>query len=204
MTWTPEHSIALISIVVAVFWQTSKSSSRKTREYYETNRKRIYCAPPGWLFGIAWTIIYCLVVASTFLVFQPGSTYTYGYQTIIAWLINILLNKYWSNLFFDTHRIGLALIVAVGLVATGGVVLGFMGADNANVGWVPFALYFVYPVWCTFALILNFQWWTASMAEQHQTTVGVPSMAAVDHKGSGFRWPAPTTNKKPNYHIRRV
>jgi benzodiazapine receptor len=178
--WTPEHTIALVVVTLAVLFPLSRQSRRKSREYYETNRANISYTPPGWVFGIAWSIINPLIIAASFLVFQPGSTFTHGWQGIVAWLINILLKAIWSDLFFGDKRIGLALIVAFGIAATAIIFLVFLGLDanSGDLSWIPFGLYIVYPIWASYAVILNFQWWI-----QQRTPL------PLQKSGPTFQWP---------------
>jgi len=70
--------------------------------------------PPDWLFGAAWTTIYCFMVASAGMAWNAADAQQ---QSVLLWLIgiNLILNILWSVLFFKIHRPDWALVEVVGL-----------------------------------------------------------------------------------------
>ena len=66
--------------------------------------------PPGWLFGVAWTILYVLLgLALAIILAEPSSPRRK--LGLILFLIQLVLNFAWSPIFFGMHEIGLAKIV---------------------------------------------------------------------------------------------
>jgi len=147
--------IGIISWTVFHYWQLTSSSS-KDRAWYNRNKSRVPFAPPGWLFGLAWFLLYGLLSASA-IVFFRNSAGQIHYETVfILWTINIMLNKLWSVLFFDSGAIKSALAVAFLMFGTEITVLVLIGLNDMN--WLSFWLYLPYPVWTTVAIYLNAQW----------------------------------------------
>ncbi len=73
--------------------------------------------PPGWLFPIAWTILYLLLglALSNILVARRAA----GRAPAIAlFVVQFVLNLAWSPLFFALHRIDLALATILLMIVT--------------------------------------------------------------------------------------
>lgn len=106
--------------------------------------------PPDWLFGPVWSILYLLIGISIYLYWQnaPQSQVKLGLE--VAGL-QLLLNAFWSILFFGLHNPGLALI-AIGMLwlATLLNIALFQSQRAAGLLLVPYWL------WITFAAALNY------------------------------------------------
>jgi benzodiazapine receptor len=73
--------------------------------------------PPGWMFGLAWTII--MICFSFFMAYLTKSSDS---MTLYAlFIIQVILNVIWNPLFFRYHMVSAALLVITGL----SVVVGF-------------------------------------------------------------------------------
>jgi len=108
--------------------------------------------PPPWVFGPAWTTLYILIAVAGWRVWRRDR----GGWAMTLWWVQLGLNFAWSPVFFGAHRIGLALVIVVMLLA---VILAFMAAawrrDRAA------ALLFVpYAAWVAFASVLNASIWS--------------------------------------------
>lgn len=71
--------------------------------------------PPGFVFGIAWTIIMLcfsmyLVTSSEFFLSEPKRRKTY--------IIHLVLNVAWNPVFFYLHLTWLAFPILIGLILT--------------------------------------------------------------------------------------
>ncbi len=105
--------------------------------------------PPGWLFGIVWTVLYALMGISVYLL---KSSKSYDLATPMQfYYIQLALNFIWVMLFFRFGLLWLAAIALVLLIAA--IVLTVLNFYNIN----KTAAYLLIPylVWCGFALILN-------------------------------------------------
>ena len=106
-------------------------------------------APPGWLFPVAWTILYVLMGVASYLVSESSSPLRV--TALRLYWLHLLLNFLWSPIFFGCGMPTLALVVILALwVVLGFTVLAFLRV-NRLAGWlmVPVLL------WVTFAVYLN-------------------------------------------------
>lgn len=139
VAWTP-----------LVFWQPQPVMAR---DWYKQRKDQIMGAPPGWLFGVAWSIIYILIIAAAVTFFGNSDQFVAAF---VLYLINLVLNKSWAPLFFDAGALGLAAWVVVGMIGTQIAILVLMGIEEA---WTSFGLYIPYLLWCVYALYLNVEFW---------------------------------------------
>ena len=108
--------------------------------------------PPPWVFGPAWTTLYILIAVAGWRVWRRDR----GGWAMTLWWVQLGLNFAWSPVFFGAHRIGLALVIVVMLLA---VILAFMAAAWRR---VPVAawLFAPYAAWVAFASALNASIWS--------------------------------------------
>lgn len=107
--------------------------------------------PPDWVFGPAWTILYVLMAYAFFRVLQSNAP---GRSTAIwLFLLQIILNGFWSWAFFAGHSplAGLIVIVAL-LILIVATAIAFWKVDRlAGVLFLP------YIAWVGFATVLNWE-----------------------------------------------
>ena len=80
--------------------------------------------PPGWLFGVAWTILYILMGLALAIVLHARGAKGRG-PAIVLFLVQLLMNLAWSPLFFRAHQVGSALALILILWVIGGLALEF-------------------------------------------------------------------------------
>lgn len=78
-------------------------------------------APPGWLFPIAWTILYVLMGIASFCIIKSDSKCRI--KGIIIYIIQLITNFFWSIIFFDVKAytfaaiwLGALLIMIIALI----------------------------------------------------------------------------------------
>ena len=144
----------LISISIPLAVGTLSSFfSMSGMPYFQTVHKPWF-QPPNVVFPIVWTILYTLMGISAARIWKSNDSKkkhalkTYGLQLIV--------NFFWSILFFGMHRYFLAfiwLLLLIGLVIK-------MILDFAKIDPKAAKLQIPYLLWCCFAAILNFSiWW---------------------------------------------
>ena len=107
--------------------------------------------PPNWLFAPVWTVLYVLIAVTGWRTFERDRR---GWPMRLWWA-QLVLNFLWSPTFFTAHRIGLALLVLLLLLAT---ILAFMiksWLQDQVAAW----LFAPYAAWVAFALALNGAIW---------------------------------------------
>jgi len=144
--------IPLIAVLVAVVggYLTSGNMS-----WYRTlNLPSI--APAGWFIGLVWNVIFILTTISALIVWNTMQK-SDNFSIIIGlFVVNALLNVFWSFLFFNQHLINAAMVES-GL-------LGFSVVALIVMIW-PFSrlaagLLIPYAAWTLFATFLNYVIWT--------------------------------------------
>lgn len=104
--------------------------------------------PPGWLFPVAWTVLYIsMAVAAARVAAVPGTG-----QALAFWALQIALNALWTPVFFGLHRLRAAMVVMVGLwLAVAATMVAFLAVDT-----VAGLLFAPYLLWVSIAATLNF------------------------------------------------
>ena len=109
--------------------------------------------PPGWVFSVAWTILYFLIGLALFMVMQSDTTKKHPAKTMAYWLfvVNLVLNTVWSFVFFGAQMPGVALLVLLALIIT----VIFMAREFFRINQASFWLLVPYILWLFFAFYLN-------------------------------------------------
>jgi len=112
-------------------------------------------APPNWLFGPAWTVLYVLMGTALWLVLRKGTKKRQVRFAALAFMIQLVLNAKWSILFFGFRNPLYGLIGIVFLwVAIAATMWQFKKID-ARAFW----LMVPYILWVSFAALLNYSVW---------------------------------------------
>lgn len=111
-------------------------------------------APPNWVFGPVWTLLYAMMAIAAWQVSQttPSTLRTWG---IGLFLVQLALNLAWSFLFFRCHDLGAALAEIVALWAAIGATTLVFGRVAPSAAW----LMAPYWAWVSFAAVLNAAYW---------------------------------------------
>jgi tryptophan-rich sensory protein len=108
--------------------------------------------PPGWMFGLAWSVLYLLMGVALVLVLAARGAR--GRQAaIIAFVVQLVLNLAWPPLFFRAHEIGPALILIIALLVAATVTAALFWRVRRVAG----LLLLPYLAWLCLALALNYQ-----------------------------------------------
>ncbi|MCW0212814.1 MAG: tryptophan-rich sensory protein [Pseudonocardia sp.] len=111
-------------------------------------------APPSWLFGPVWTVLYVLIAISGWLVWRRAG-FAGARTALIVYAVQLVLNMLWSPLFFGAGLAGLAFAEIVVLwLAVVATIVAFAGIHKLAAG-----LLAPYLAWVTFAAALNFGIW---------------------------------------------
>lgn len=103
--------------------------------------------PPSWIFGPVWTALYVLIAGAGWRIFERD----HSGHAMRFWWSQLALNFLWSPVFFAAHRIELALVVILLLLAA---ILAFVAASwrqDCTAAW----LFVPYAAWVIFASMLN-------------------------------------------------
>ncbi|MBP3704474.1 MAG: tryptophan-rich sensory protein, partial [Clostridia bacterium] len=106
-------------------------------------------APPGWIFPVAWTLLYALMGAASYRIYNSEAENRNG--ALALYLIQLAVNFFWPILFFRFEAVGAAMAVLILLVVLLVLtVIQFWRTDKCAA-----LLMLPYLVWTVFALYLN-------------------------------------------------
>lgn len=123
--------------------------TQKDSSFYEGLSKPSF-APPGWLFPIAWALLYASMAVAMWLVLRRQ-----GEDRFILlglYLAQLAVNLLWPYLFFTQQTLGLAFFWLLLLWILAVIMLYHFFRETALAGW----LLIPYQLWLTFAAVLNF------------------------------------------------
>jgi translocator protein len=107
--------------------------------------------PPNWIFAPVWTALYVLMAIAAWLVWRRGN----ARPPLTLFGVQLALNSAWSLLFFGLHRVDLALVDIVLLLAA---IVATARAFHPRSA-VAALLLVPYLAWVSFATVLNFAIW---------------------------------------------
>ena len=111
--------------------------------------------PDGWVFGVAWTILYTLLGIALFLIMNNTKTRLSKTKAYVLFIAQMILNALWTYLFFGLHMVGAAIACLVALI----VVSIWMLVVFKPISKMASYLVWPYVIWMCFALYLNGTIW---------------------------------------------
>lgn len=144
IAWILGTSVAAVGGAV-----TAKSAN----EFYGMLQKPVW-APPGWLFGPAWTLLYILMGTAAWRVWRDAG-FSGAKVELSFYAVQLVLNMAWSYFFF-VRRTGVGAtieVLALWLSIAITLVLFWRRDVLAGVLFVP------YLAWVTFATALTISVW---------------------------------------------
>lgn len=106
-------------------------------------------APPGWLFPIAWTVLYILMGISSATVFKTVAPNRRAALRVYA--LQLAFNFVWTLIFFNLQSYLLAFVWILALLALIVIMILRFRKVNPTAAW----LQIPYLVWVCFAAYLN-------------------------------------------------
>ena len=111
-------------------------------------------APPSWVFGPVWTVLYVMMGLAAGLVWRARETRPVR-AALVLFVAQLCLNAAWSWFFFGWHLGAVSFIDIVVLWVL--LVVTCILFWRAN--WIAGALLIPYLLWVSFAAALNFAVW---------------------------------------------
>lgn len=111
-------------------------------------------APPAWLFGPVWTVLYAMMAVALWLVWRQGGIR--ANRKALAWFVwQLVLNSLWSWVFF-AWQMGPASFINIMLLWLSIVITMWLFWPVSRLAA---ALLLPYLLWVSFASLLNFAMW---------------------------------------------
>jgi tryptophan-rich sensory protein len=108
-------------------------------------------APPAWLFGPVWTVLYVLIVISFGKVFMLAFQKKIGFIILLPFILNLIF-----NLLFTPIQFGLQnnILAAIDILLVLGTLIWAMVAIWPHKKWITY-IQIPYLLWVCFATVLQ-------------------------------------------------
>lgn len=118
--------------------------------WYQALEKPFF-APPNWVFGPAWTLLYALMGISAYLIYQNGWKKPTIAKALRLFGLQLLVNFIWTPIFFGLQAplLGLVVILILWMLIVLTIHRFFFISKLAAVLLLP------YLAWVSFATVLN-------------------------------------------------
>lgn len=138
-----------VLVVAAVAAAGSVAAGQSSSEYAALVQPS--WAPPSWLFGPVWTVLYLMIAASGWRVWWVAGSLKEAQPEFLLYAAGLVLNGAWTPLFFaaDARGVALADIVLLNLMIITTIVV-FARRDRISA-----LLLCPYLAWSLFATALN-------------------------------------------------
>ena len=113
--------------------------------------KKPFLSPPGWLFPVAWTLLYTLMGIASYRIYCQVTTYEKRKNALTIYFIQLFFNFVWPIIFFNIEEYLFAFIWILALWALIFLCLQRFKEIDKIAGW----LLIPYLAWVAFAAYLN-------------------------------------------------
>ena len=147
----------IISVVLPVMvgWVSSYFTATSVKTWFITLQKPFF-NPPSWLFAPVWTILYILMSIAFFLIWKSNiANDNLKKRAIAFYFVQLLLNFFWSVIFFYARQPGWAFAEILVLLLMIIVTTFYFYKISKTAGW----LMAPYILWVCFATLLNYSIW---------------------------------------------
>jgi len=142
----------VVSVAICQFagYVGSIFTSQSIPTWYASLSKPSF-TPPNWVFAPVWMTLFVLMGISAYLVWHQGLQNALVKRALIIFLIQLVLNVFWSFLFFKFRSPSYAFVEITGLwIAIALTIVAFSRVSR------PAAFLLIpYIVWVSFAAVLN-------------------------------------------------
>jgi len=116
-------------------------------------------APPAWVFGPVWTILYILIAISFGYVFYKFFTGTLPREIVLPFALNIIFNIIYTPIQFG---LGNMILATIDILLVLGTLIWALAAIWRKVRWVAY-LNVPYLAWVSFATVLQITIYTLNI-----------------------------------------
>jgi len=143
--------LVFVAIPLIVGFTAGLSTIPAIKGWYQTINKPPF-NPPNWIFGPVWTFLYVLMGVGSWMIWLKRKTM--GKEVKVAlgiYFVSLVLNFFWSILFFKFENPTLAIVDIVLLWACIVLLITKWNKIKQTAAW----LQIPYLLWVSFATALN-------------------------------------------------
>lgn len=141
--------VSLVIVYLVAFIGSLFTNPNTDTEWYESTKTSI--TPPNWVFPIVWNILFFLIAISLYLAWTNAKKKD-KHKLALVFGINLILNIFWSAIFFGLKNPTLAFFELILLWFS----ILVMVLTTYKINKLSSHLLWPYLIWMTFAGILNF------------------------------------------------
>lgn len=108
-------------------------------------------APPSWLFGPVWTVLYALIAVSFGTVFYRAFTGKISWMVALPFVLNLVFNALFTPLQFGLNN---NLLAAIDILLVLGTLVWALVAIWPHYRWIVY-INIPYLLWVSFATVLQ-------------------------------------------------
>ncbi len=127
------------------------SSANGAAQWYSQLDKPFF-APPAWLFGPAWTLLYIVIAVSFGWVLVQFLRRRVGFALLLPFVLNLIFNAAYTPIQFGLRN---NMLASVDIALVLGTLLWAMVAVWQRARWVAL-VNLPYLLWVSFATVLQF------------------------------------------------
>ncbi|QQS22741.1 tryptophan-rich sensory protein [bacterium] len=111
--------------------------------------------PPNWVFGPVWTTLFLLMGIAFYIVWTKGRQGTNIKAATAIFIVQLIVNTFWSIAFFNFQSpfLALGVIAVLWILILINIVLFYRVSKTAGLLLIPYLL------WVSFATYLNYSIW---------------------------------------------
>lgn len=109
-------------------------------------------APPSWVFGPVWTVLYAIIIVSFGYVISLYANKHISFLTLLPFLLNIVFNVLFTPLQFGLKN---NLLASIDIALVLGTLIWALIAIYPHARWVTF-INIPYLLWVSFAITVQF------------------------------------------------
>lgn len=158
----PRHIAGIKSVAGVLAWLSACAAAGAVGALPSSGARSLYSAlvqpgwaPPGWLFGPVWSVLYAMMAVAAWRVWNEPQSNPFRSRALVLFGVQLLANALWSWLFFAWRLGGVAFaeILLLWLLIAATLVVFWRISRAAALLLVPCLL------WVTFASALNLALW---------------------------------------------
>ena len=158
MTIKIKGALLWIMVFQAIGYGMGKITQNDIISWYPTLHKSIL-TPPNIVFPIVWSILYCMLAISGYLLWQYRQQ-PKAKVALVFYATQVLLNWAWTPLFFYFHWIGASLFCISGIIVFTLVTI-LITRNTYKLSCIMLIPYFI---WLIFAGYLNAAIWILNVS----------------------------------------
>jgi len=142
-------AVSLVGCFLVAFLGSAFTMPSIQTWYLELNKP--FFNPPNWIFGPVWTTLYLMMGIALYLIWNKNLKNKKKDAAIKMFILQLVLNLFWSLAFFGLHQPFLALMTIIALWLSIFATIKYFSKISKT------AAYLLYPYifWVSFASILN-------------------------------------------------